>query len=1009
VLAECWHGRHYRAVVRFRVLGPVEVECGGEVLSLARRQERGLLGILLLEPDRLIPLDRLCDLLWEENPPEQARRAVQSHAARIRGLLARTGGAELVSRSGGYLLRVDPDTVDAHRFRALVRRSSAVDDVSARAALLREALELWRGPVLHDAASDWLREQLGAELADLRLHAIEESMEAGLALGRQHELAAELAALTAAHPTRERLVELHMRALYRAGRTPDALTAFARARALLADQLGVDPGPRLVRLHQAILRGEDIPVAGSTGPAAVSVPAGPAPGSAPTVVPRCLPRDIADFTGRDDVLGRLLAAVPSGPSATDTVSTVVAIDGMAGVGKTALAVRFAHRVADRYPGGQLAIDLHGHSEQAPMEPAAALDRLLRQLGVAGDRIPDGLDARVELWRTELAGRKVLLLLDNASTSEQIGPLLPAGVGCLTVVTSRRRLAGLDGAYSVPLEVLTPDESIALMQRIVGSRVADDPAGAGEVARRCEYLTLAVRLAAARLAHRPGWTVRDLATRLGLEEIAVEGRSVVAAFRLSYGQVGGGAQRLFRLLGLHPGPDIDIRAAASLAVLSLEEAEPVLAELVDAHLLEEPTASRYRLHDLLKEYASQLVGTLDSETERQAGVERLMDYYVHTAAAAANANETEIAISPFDYRLGTPPPLALQNQDADSAESWLSAERSNLVAAVWMALEIGRFDHAWRLARAAWRHLYRNGFHDEIIAMMSQVGTVAKRTDDRPAIGLAHNFVAGSCFARGRWDEALANLDTAIVVRTELGDSAGLQSSLANYALVLINTGRFTEARYFLERAIRTIAPMQTAGVAALHLELGVADMWLGDFDRANQNFQHYLSTGQGSKVALSLGYSHLGAMALRQARYQEAHAFLQKSQEIGVDLDPWIIAERTCDLGSALRGLGDLEQALACQRRALWMSTVSVYPFGECDARIELATTLRQAGQSDEAMTHATIALEVANRLALRHQSARALHTLALIKGDDDLRAQAEALFDELGLPRPVPAPTLEQ
>ena len=437
--------RGYRAWVLFRVLGPVEVECSGDVLSLARRQERCLLGILLLEPGRMVPVDRLCDLVWEENPPEQARRGLQSHVARIRAMLARAGadryGVALNSHSGGYLLRVDPERVDAHRFRSLVRQATNGSSLAQRDGMLREALALWRGPVLHDAGTDWLREHLCADLTELRLHAVEESMDVGIALGRHRELVPELAQLAAVHPTRERLIELHMVALHRAGRTAEALGVFAQARAHLADDLGLDPGPQLTRLHQSILRGESF---GDVVPAPQVTIAQPAPH-----VPRCLPRDIGDFTGRHEILARLLAAVPD---QADAGSVILTIDGMPGVGKTALAVHLAHRVANRYPDGQLAIDLHGHSKEAPTEPAAALDTLLRQLGVAGDRIPDGIEARMALWRSELAGRRVLLLLDNAATSEQTSPLLPAGSGCLTLVTSRRRLAGLDGVRSFSLAI-----------------------------------------------------------------------------------------------------------------------------------------------------------------------------------------------------------------------------------------------------------------------------------------------------------------------------------------------------------------------------------------------------------------------------------------------------------------------------------------------------------------------------------------------------------------------------
>jgi DNA-binding SARP family transcriptional activator/tetratricopeptide (TPR) repeat protein len=964
--------------VLFRVLGPVEVESAGSVLSPARRQERCLLAILLLEAGRVVPVDRLCDLLWEENPPDHARRLLQSHAARIRGLLARLDGeVRLVSRTGGYLLEVSPDCVDAHRFRRLVRDAAEVDVPTRREELLRDALGLWRGPALQDAASDWLRERLCADVNELRLHAIEESMDAGIAMGRH--LVAELAQLTAAHPTRERLIELHMVALQRAGRTAEALEVFARAREQLAERLGVEPGARLARLHQEMLRGEAPP--------------------APPPVPRCLPRDISDFTGREEVLAHLLEEVSR--------STVVAIDGMPGVGKTALAVRLAHRVAQRYPDGQLAIDLHGHSSHAPIEPAAALDRLLRQLGVAGDRIPDGLDARVELWRTELASRKVLLLLDNAATSDQIGPLVPPGPGCLTLVTSRRRLAGLDGAHSVALEVLSPDEAVALMHRIVGERVLADAAAAAEVARRCEYLTLAVRLAAARLAHRPSWTVRDLAGRLAaLDEIAAEGRSVVAAFGLSYSQVSGGAQRMFRLLGLHPGPDIEVRAAASLADLELDAADAVLGELVDAHLLDEPVAGRYRLHDLLKEYAARLVGP---EADRHQSLERLLAFYVHSAAAAATVIETDGLR--FDYRLGNPPALAIVEHPAESAEAWLATERSNLTAAVRCAIQGGWHGHVWRLARATWKYLYRNGYHDDNLAMMSLVLEAARHEGSQMLAGLAHNYLAASYYHWGRWDEALGHIDEAIALRTESGDLSGLAVSIDNRTQVLVRSGRYAEARESSEHGLRTLAQTGVSPILLAHLqaELGLACLLMGDLEAAERHLRHHLAIAEERNADSARGpaYAHLGALELRRGRSAIAVAYLERALRLNTVGNPILLAETVCDLGSAHRSLGDLEQALQLQHQAL--NTTLQYGFlsGECEVRIELAITLQQFGD-DEAKDHLNQALAITHRLNLLPQRAKALDVLAEITKDPTLHDEATAIYTQLGLPRPPTPPTLE-
>jgi len=403
--------------VRLRVLGPVQIESDdGQVYTLTRRQERSVLAILLLEAGRVVPIDRLCELLWGDDPPRHARRAVHAHIARIRAVLARAGGgAELASDREGYRLDVDPNRVDVHRFRTLLHLATATTDLVERDRMLSEALSLWHGPALHNAAPEQLRERLCADLDEQRRRAVEAAIAAGLDLGRHDELLAELARLNTEQPVRERLVELHMLALYHQGRTSEALTVYQQARNRLSDELGLDPGPVLQQLHRAILRGEPVP--------GRAPPHGARPAPAP-VRPAQLPPDQAGFVGRADDLDELDGLLTSRGTLAGAAVVISAISGTAGVGKTALAVHWAHRIRDQFPDGQLYLNLRGYAHTPLVRPLDALARFLSALGVPAERVPADVDQAASLYRSLLADRRMLVLLDNAASADQVRPLLP---------------------------------------------------------------------------------------------------------------------------------------------------------------------------------------------------------------------------------------------------------------------------------------------------------------------------------------------------------------------------------------------------------------------------------------------------------------------------------------------------------------------------------------------------------------------------------------------------------
>src|SRR6266511_3559620 len=536
----------------FRLLGPVEAYSQQRPVRLGRRRERCLLGLLLMEAGNVLTMDRLVALLWNDDPPPAAPRSVHAHVARLRAGLS-PHGLRIVTAGTGYLADVDPREVDVHRFTAAVARAQALAHPAERAAVLGDALALWRGPLLAGVAGDELRERVGASVEGLRRLAVELRAQALLDGGAHEQVAAELPAQVAEHPTRERLVELLMVALYRGGRQAEALAVYRRTRELLVADLGVEPGPQLQRTHSRVLVRDPTLAAAPPGDTARPDP------------PRWryLPRDIPDFTGRAADLDRLDALVPDGDgSATAVVITTIA--GTAGIGKTALAVHWGHRTAGRYPDGQLYVNLRGYDTGRPLRPVEAFAQLLRALGLSGDKIPVAEPEAADLYRSVLADKRVLVLLDNARSVDQVRPLLPSSPGSVAVITSRDRLTGLlarDGARRLTLDVLRPDEAIALLSRILGAdRVQAEPAAARELAALCGHLPLALRIAAANLADQPDRRIAEHVTALGegnVVALAVEGdrqSALRAAFYQSYATLAPRGRRLFRSLGLLPAED-----------------------------------------------------------------------------------------------------------------------------------------------------------------------------------------------------------------------------------------------------------------------------------------------------------------------------------------------------------------------------------------------------------------------------------------------------------------------
>jgi len=660
-------GNQARDTVDFRLLGPLEVVAPtGRLITFARRRDRCLLATLVMHDSQLVSMDRLVELLWDGVPPSTARAAVQTSVSRVRSALRRERvltEVELITQDEGYLLRVPRDRVDVHRFRALVARARATGDAADRADLLGAAVALWRGDALADAATATMRDRLCTELEELRLTAIEDRATAELELGRHGAIVAGLAALVAEHPYRERLVGTYLLALHRGGRTVDALEMFQQWTVRLRDELGIEPGAALRELHVSILRDD------------ARLDVVPPVRTVPRPAPAQLPAGVPEFTGRQAHLRELHAVLDAAPA----VPTCLIV-GTAGVGKTALAVRWAHEVRARFPDGQLFVDLAGYSPAPPVPPLDALSRFLRTLGGPGEAVPYSVEEAAAAYRTRLADSRTLIVLDNAGDVEQVRPLLPGTASCLVVVTSRDSLTGLvarHGGRRIRLDPLTGEEAVDLLRTLAPGEVGAEPAVARTLADRCAGLPFALRLAAERVASRPGVTPAELAADLADERLRLDRldagadprTAARAVFSWSYRRLSAKAARTFRRVGLHPGREVDAHAVAALDATDPVRAAHQLDELTRAHLVVPVGPDRFAMHDLLRAYAAERAAKEDSAAGRHAALTRLFDHYLAASVAAI-----EVA---YPHDGGRTAAGATAGRDA--ALAWLAAERGNLVA------------------------------------------------------------------------------------------------------------------------------------------------------------------------------------------------------------------------------------------------------------------------------------------------------------------------------------------
>ena len=876
--------------MRFRILGPLEVWTGQDWSGIGAPKWRALLAALLLNRGQAVSTDRLAAELWGDDAPDRVTNLVSVYVLRLRRALGDPEGRVLTTRAPGYQLLLGPEDLDAECFETLAgqgREALAGGNPDRAAERLAEALELWRGGALADVPPSALVTAEADRLEESRLSALELRIEADLGCGRHAQLVPELRRLLSDHPLREGLWALLIRALDGAGRHAEALAAYGQAREVIADELGVDPGPELQGLYQAMLTADAVPPpAAAPGAPAAEQPAGAAhrragPGPSSRRAPAQLPADVADFTGRAAPVERLCGLVSGARQHANGAVTVAVVAGTPGLGKTTLAIHAAHRLRPDFPDGQLYVSLRGGSEH-PVPPDEVLARFLRDLGVDGVRVPVEPEERAAMYRTRLAERQMLIVLDDARDAAQVRPLLPGTGSCAVIVSSRHRLSDLAGSRLIDLDVLDEDEAAELFTRIIGTdRAEAEPGPVRDVLGVCAGLPLAIRIAGARLAARRAWTVRTLADRLAdqrrrMDELTAGDLAMRACFQVSFDALphrngtSTDPARAFRLLGVWQGPSIGLPAAAALLGQPEWPVADALEVLVDAHLIESPAPDRYRLHDLLRDYAADRARADDPPQAVEDAVRRVLGWYLRAADAAASV------VAPYRDRLpldpaepgGEPPAFAT----AEEALTWCEQERTNLVAATRQASAHGLHDIAWKLPVAMKVCLDRLGYRAESLTTHNIALVSARELGDRPAEAWVLTNL-GMVFGQQHIGDAIGCFEQALAIYRELGDRREEARAANNLAFTYVILGRYDEAVEALLDALelqRKVGRRYGEGVALCNLAEAYVE--LGRYDEAITRSQEALVIAREVDSVRDEGYAlhNLGRAYLEQGRLAEA-------------------------------------------------------------------------------------------------------------------------------------------
>ncbi|WP_456248282.1 BTAD domain-containing putative transcriptional regulator [Longispora urticae] len=854
---------------------------------------RLVLAVLLARPDQPVSADMLSVALWGDEPPPSARRNIQQYIYQVRRLV----GADLLRHRQGVYTLAARDHLDATRFEALAdagAKAVGAGDTHAGSQHLRAALDCWHGTAFDGFADNPLISDTAAYLDRRRLAVALQWAEAELDLGRATEILPRLGDLVRLHPFAEDLIAVTMLALYRSGRQAEALNLYTATRTRLADELGIDPCEELRRRHADILRDD---------PALRPHPL-PAAG-----MRRFLPRDVPHFLGRSAELDRLDDYSRQRPDGGTVLLS--AIGGMAGVGKTALAVHWARLAADRYPDGQLYINLRGYDWRRPMPVIDALAQLLRMVGVADDAIPSDVDAASALFRSRVVHQRMIVVLDNAGMVEQVRPLLPSGRDNFVVVTSRDRLTGLvaiDGARRVDLAPLSPGESVELMRQVIGTRRVDrDPAAATALATALGCLPLAIRIAAATLQDRPAQTLDDYLRELraaglsGLDIADDELASVRAVFAHSLDSLPHAAQRLFHLLGANPAPDLGTDVAAALAGQAAADVATPLALLCDANLLMEQDG-RYHMHDLVRMYATELA-TRSPETPD--ALARLLDWYLR---ACADADRT--LGSTVDRGLE---PSGLTFADEWAAVSWFDTEGTAIVAVV-AAVEQSHPKLCWNLTESLQAWLERRRSPAERLVILRHGERAARAHGDPAAIVAARNALVPALYYLKRYDEALEVIADVVTLRRELSDERALAASLSHHAILLAQQGHDEQALTAYQESLRLLEkfPDTLAKRGTIWNNLGWAHYLARRYDEAIEHYQRAVDIARSTENQRDIAFAegNLGTvytvLADHERQLHHWHNSLVAAEGTG---DIRMTSNAHQNVGIAHRSLGDTDSA----------------------------------------------------------------------------------------------------